>query len=370
MTNLNGDLAYLSNSKRHPFSAILSGGRSWSESGQASYSFASVGISQVANFGRWNLVLSDALSYLPGTPVAGLSGVPGVGDLGVAPVQVGTDTGQGVLTDYSSRIANNSAATLSRQVTGKTSLNASGAYSFSRFLSSNLDTGNTASGAGLDNDTVTGTGGISHQVNARTSYGGNYSYSSYQYPSNSFGVATPSFSSQTASGFVSHQFTRRFSVNVSAGPEWSKIPSLGGGSALSLFVTSSASYSARNSSIGLGFNRSTNSGFGVVGGTLSNSATFTAARTFAAVWRTAATAAYTQASNLPLAGVPSYSFHTYVASAQISRAIARSFSCYASYTLQDQSASGASTIDVFSGLSNVLSFGITYSPSALHLGHQ
>jgi hypothetical protein len=55
---------------------------------------------------------------------------------------------------------------------------------------------------------------------------------------------------------------------------------------------------------------------------------------------------------------------------QVSRAIARSLSCYASYTLEDQSVSAISTVDVFSGKSQVVGFGITYSPSALHLGRK
>ena len=133
--NLSGDLAYLSSSKVHPFSAVLAGGRSWAESSQSSYSFASLGLSQVANFGRWNFVISDGVSYLPGTPTPGLSGVPGVGDLGVTTPPTGTDT-QGLLTNFSSRITNSAAGTLSRALTGKTSINASGSYSIYRFLDS------------------------------------------------------------------------------------------------------------------------------------------------------------------------------------------------------------------------------------------
>lgn len=370
MTNLSGDLAYLSNSKRHPFSTVLSGGRSFSESGQASYSFASVGVSQVASFGRWSIVLSDSVSYLPGTPVGGLSGVPGVGDLGITPVQVGTDTGQGVLTNYSSRISNLAAVTLSRQLTGKTSLNASGTDSISKFINTNLNSGNASSGAGLDSDSASGGGGINHQLNARTSFGGNYSYSSSQYPGNSLGVATPSFSSQTVSGFVSHQFSRKLSGNMSAGPEWSKVSVGGAPLSVSLFVSASGGYSAKNYSTSLAFTRSTNSGFGVTGGALSNAVNFAVSKTFAVVWRTSASAAYTRTSNLPVPNVPLYSSNTYVTAIQISRAIARSLSCYASYTLQDQAYSAQSAVDVYSGLSQSASFGITYSPSALHLGRQ
>ncbi|MDP9049763.1 MAG: hypothetical protein M3O31_03435, partial [Acidobacteriota bacterium] len=202
-SSLSGDLAYLSNSKLHTFSAVLAGGYSWSESSQNSYSFASLGLSQVANFGRWNFVVSDSISYLPGTPVQGLSGVPGVGDLGVTTVPTGADTVQGVLTNYSNRITNSAAGTLSRQLTGKSSISASGGYGIFRFLDS-ATTSTNRSGAGLDSDSVSGGAGFSHQFNSRTTYGFNYSYGRFTYPNGTLGIVAPNFSSQTASGFITH----------------------------------------------------------------------------------------------------------------------------------------------------------------------
>ena len=38
---------------------------------------------------NWNFVVDDAVSYLPESPTTGLSGIPGVGDIGVEPVQIG-----------------------------------------------------------------------------------------------------------------------------------------------------------------------------------------------------------------------------------------------------------------------------------------
>ena len=47
-TNLSGDVAYLSNSKRNPFSMVFAGGRSWGTAGEPSYVFLSLGLSQVS----------------------------------------------------------------------------------------------------------------------------------------------------------------------------------------------------------------------------------------------------------------------------------------------------------------------------------
>ena len=368
-TNLSGDIAYLSNSKQHPFSMIFAGGHSFSESGQASYTYLNLGFSQVANLGRWNFVLSDNVSYLPGTPAAGLSGVPGVGDLGVNPVQLGGDTGQGVLTNFSNRVTNTAAGSAQRQLTGKTSLSASGSYSTSRFLDSTITSSNTSS-AGLDSSGWTAGAGVNHQVDARNSFGGNYSYSNFSYPGNNLGLSTSGFVSQTVSADYSRQLTHKLKMSVAAGPQWTSLGSGGGGTATSLFADADANYAGKSASSSLIFVRSTNNGYGTAGGAVSDSAAFNVSRTFAVVWSASASASYSRSSNLPVAGLAPFTIDTTVESIQISRAIARSLSGYASYTLEHQSNPGTATVDVFSGLSQVVGFGLTFSPSALHLGRQ
>jgi hypothetical protein len=366
-TNLAGDVAYLSNSKQHPFSMVFSGGYSFSESAQASYTFLNLGFSQVANFGRWNLVLSDNVSYLPGTPTTGLSGIPGLGDLGVNPVQIGGDTGQGVLTSFSSRVANSAAASVQRQLTGKTSLSASGSYSLTRFLSSSSNSASSSS-AGLDSSSASGGAGINHQIDARNTYGGNYAYTRFGYSGNTFGLAAPDFASQTASAMFSHQFTRKLAFSVSAGPQWTT--TAGSPAGISVFADTSANYNGKNYGTSLAFLRSTNNGFGSTAGAVSSSVMFSASRRFALVWNCALSSGYTHSSALPFAGVAPYAVNTTVEAIQVSRAIVRNLSTYASYTLQNQSNSGSSAINVFSGRSQTVGFGITYSPSSLHLGRQ
>jgi hypothetical protein len=366
-TNLSGDIAYISVSQRDPFSMVFSGGRSWSTSGQPSYSFLDLGLSQVANFGRWNFVVSDSVSYLPSTPTGGLSGVAGVGDLGLNPVPVGTETGQGVLTNFSSRVVNAAAGTIQRQLTGKTSLNASGSSGITHFLNNSVN----GTSLGLDSNYETGGGGISHQVDVRNSFGGNYAYSSYSYSGSNAGVAGTGFVSQTASLQFSHQFTRKLGLTASGGPQFTTVNLSGSGASLSLFVNALASYAGQFSRAGLAFSRGTNSGYGVIGGSISNSVQFSGTRTFGRVWGTAVTSAFTQTSSLPGAGAGAgqYSFHTTLFGVQVSRAIARSLSAYTSYTLQNQSGQGSATVvDVYSGFSQVLGFGLTYSPTAIHVG--
>ena len=358
-TNLNGDVAYISSSTRNPFSMVLAAGYSFATSNQPSYSFANLGLSQVMNVGRWNMVLSDNVSYLPGTPTTGLSGIPGVGDLGINPIQVGVNTGQGVLSLYSNRVSNTASGSIQRHLTGKTSVNGSGYYSLIHFLD------NTASALGLDNTSVGGGGGIGHEFSQRTSMGGNYTYASFD-----FGTLFPGFSSQTVSLSYTRRYNRKLTLSGAAGPQWTTVQIPGSKASLSLFVDASATYAGHYSNSALSYVRSTNSGYGVVGGTLSDSITLSTSRIFARVWNGALMSAFSRSASLPGQNLNQFTFDTYVAGGQLSRALARSLSVYGSFTFQDQSSSSnvGSTLNAFNGRSEILGFGITYSPMSKHFG--
>jgi hypothetical protein len=273
-----------------------------------------------------------------------------------------------VLTGFSTRVDNTSSLSLARQITGKTSFNASGSYSLTRFLS-NSGSSTVPSSPGLDTDGDSVNASLSHRIDALNSLAGNFAYSRNTYSGTSSGIRQPGFSSQTASLQLSHQFTRKLSASLAAGPQWTSIDSPGLTPELSLFANLSATFTGEFSHASVNYSRSSNSGFGVVGGAISNSVTFSTGRVFDRVWMVALTAAYTQTSNLPLAATLPFTFHTTVAGVQVSRALARTLSAYASYTLQKQSNQGTgAAVDLFSGLSNVAGFGITFSPSAVRLG--
>jgi hypothetical protein len=364
-TNLSGDLAYLSESKFHPFSMVLSGGRTLGLNGEPSYGFASLALSQVFNVKRWNFVIADSVSYLPNTATGGISGVPGLGDLGVSPVQVGTSAGQGILTNYSPEVNNTATASVQRQLTSRTAINASGSYSILRFVNGVGSSG----GFGLQSDTVTGSAGFTHRLSARNTYGGNYAYSRTIFVRNHFqGIPTPNFESHTASFTYSHQFNRRLELDLAAGPEWVKLNS-SNSTGLSAYADASLGYSTLLGHMGLSYVRSTNSGWGVVAGALSDAVTFHASRLYGRVWEASANASWTHTVGLPTPNTPTYDLQTEVAGFQLSRALARSLSGYVSYIAENQShASTNGTTDLFNGLNHVIGFGVTYSPMPRRFG--
>jgi len=357
-TSVSGDVAYLSESKYHPFSMVLAAGNTWGWTKQPSYRFASLGLSQLINVGRWNFTLSDNVSYLPQTATSNLSGVPGVGDLGVAPIQIGPDGGQGLLTNYSPQVSNAAGGSVLRQITGKTAFNASGSYSILRFVDS------SNGGLGLEGDTVTGSAGITHRLNARNTFGGNYAYSSYKFLNNlNLGFPQSNFTSQTASFTYSHQVSRRLSFNVAAGPEWTKINYAQNPVTVNAYADVSVHYATRFGHMLGAYVRSTNSGFGVVGGSLSDSVTFTATRLHREVWSTTASVGWTHTSSLPTPNAIAYDVKTLVAGFQVSRALSHSLSAFTSFTVEHQThASTFGTVNLFDGNNNILAFGITYSP--------
>jgi hypothetical protein len=115
--------------------------------------------------------------------------------------------------------------------------------------------------------------------------------------------------------------------------------------------------------------RNTNSGWGVVGGAQSDSVTFQASRIYSRVWEASANAGWSHTSGLPTPNALQYNFETEVAGVQMSRALARSLSAYASYTVENQSHTSTNgTIDLFNGLNNVIGFGVTYSPVPRRFG--
>jgi hypothetical protein len=367
-TSVSGDLAYLSDSKLHPFSLVATGGHSFGERGEPSNSFFGLGFSQVANIGRWGLVVSDNLSYLPGTASPGLSGVAGQGDLGVNPIQITGDSTQGLLTNYANRINNIVALGVSRQLTGKTSVSASGNYTTLKFIDTTLNNSNQST-AGLDSTSETGQGGLQHQVDSRNSFGASYGYSKYSYSNNNFGIIAPGFASQDVAASYGHHFSPRLSVSLSGGPQWTTIQTATNVTSTSVFVDASGIYDGKFTNFGLTFVRSTNNGYGTLGGGLSNGVTFSASHRFGIVWNVAASANFSQTSSLAAVGIPEFTAETNVDGVQMSRALRRNLSGYASYTYQRQNTSGLGAISTYSGTSQIIGIGITYSPDAIRLGH-
>jgi len=358
-SNISGDFAYASSSLTHPTSIVYSGGYLGSESSELpSSSFQNLALSQEFRGHHWDVIASDTVSYLPQSPVGGLSGVPGIGDLGVVPITIGATFGPGILTNYDTRVSNITGVTVSRELTGSTSVQASGNYAIQRFLDSNGE-----DYSGFNSNQTEGSAGITHRINARNSFGVNYLYSKFTYVSQPF-----SFTSNGVNFDYTYRWTHKLTFDVSLGPQFSDSTTFSS-TATTLAASLALTYLGERSSAALSYVRGTNAGSGVVEGALSDSVGFTAQRRLNQVWNVAGSANYTHTQSLPTLVFQAFDVSSEVVAGQISRGFGRSFSAFASYTLEKQNTSGSSLTSLtFTGLQQVFGFGVTYSPATHHLG--
>ncbi|HTD95590.1 MAG TPA: hypothetical protein VK627_01625, partial [Edaphobacter sp.] len=86
-TSLSGNVGYVSKSTKLPSTILYSGGVLFTtQAGQGTSTFQNLAISQGLVNGPWAFYITDSVSYLPQSPTTGLSGIPGIGDLGSLPI--------------------------------------------------------------------------------------------------------------------------------------------------------------------------------------------------------------------------------------------------------------------------------------------
>jgi hypothetical protein len=341
---------------------IYSGGYIYSNISSASEPsswFHNLSLSQILNTQRWHLTVSDSVRYLPEAADAGLSGIPGQGDLGISSPTPGTDTGDDILTNFGSRVTNSASADISRDITGSTSFDASGSYMIQRMIGD--------SSSGLDTDSESGSAGFSHRIDALSGADVNYSYTSFSYPGSLF-----AFTSQSATIGYHRKLNRLLSVSGSGGPQWTNSVSPGapGGTNINFTIDASANYSTEEAGIAASFSRGVRGGSGVVEGSLVDTANLSYNRRLSLVSSASATFAYTQNSSIPNLTTAAFSTTSYSGSFQFTRALGRFISGYLSYTALTQNLEGSlPSSNGFNGLQQIFSGGITYSPRAIHFGH-
>src|SRR5258708_21520634 len=164
-TALSGDVAYTAKSTMRPFSVIFAGGLILpNQQGQDFSSFWNIAASQgyITRHSVFNV--SDSFSFLPQSPTTGLSGIPGVGDLGAVPVQGPVEgPAGGILSVAGNRYVNSLTGNVERQISHDTSISGSGSWSVLNFLDKN------ASASGLNSTQISGMVAVNQRLDARSS---------------------------------------------------------------------------------------------------------------------------------------------------------------------------------------------------------
>lgn len=363
-SSISGNLAYLSGSTLNPFSAVYSGGFQRTDgystgTQRPARIFQSLRVSQGFHLQRWMFHVDDNFSYLPDAPAGGLSGIPGLGDVGIPSP---TDPNQGILTNYAKRLNNSASGTVTRAVTGRTSVQLTGEYDVLNFLGS-------TSASLLSNDFISGTAQVTHALSPIRNYFVRYNNSNFRYPNtpNQF-----SFATQSLMIGYSSALSRQTRFSISAGPQRTSSPETPqNGASYDATVNATFDHSEERSSLTLAFNRAARSGSGITPGSNSQNLTANYNYRLSRVSSVSVNAGYFRSGRIASISTVDFSTQTVDAGVQGARSIGRFLSAYVSYTLLKQSISNSlQSSAAFNGVSHVIAGGITYSPRAIHLGHQ
>jgi hypothetical protein len=353
-----GSAAYVSGSERHPLSFVYGGGYLFGNNGQPSASFQNLSISQVLNARKFTFMLSDLVSYLPVAPRFGISGVPGVGDLGSSPIGTGVVPGDSLLSNYGRRVTNTAIGSMSIRLTDHDSIRSSISYTRQHFLD----------GDGIENNQLTAGGELDHVFNQTTTVGAGYTYTRGTYPQ--FGV---DFFAQGAAVIVQHSFSPRLTSSAWIGPQFTH----GSDTTLvptrtSILVGASTNYFHGRDSYNANYSHGVSAGSGVLYGALVDDLTLSAQRRFGENWSGGFFGSFAHGRTLANKGTGAYtSALSTTAGVQVSRRVSEHWAAFGSYAAEYQDVGQLqATNNAFDGVAHALSFGVTYTPKALHLGRR
>jgi hypothetical protein len=373
-TGFSGNVSYTAKSQVLPFNLLVSSGFFLpNQEGQGSTGYANMAVSQGYVTRRWVFNISDSFSFLPQSPTTGLSGIPGVGDLGSTPVQnpVSGPAG-GVLTYAANRIGNTVNGSVERQITRDTSFSGSGSWSKLYFLN---DNGNQD--GGLDSSQVSGVVAVNRRLDARSSLSVNAVYSTFDFSGANAGVGEPDIESRGINLSYQRLLSRTLSVSFSGGPQWiSSSNSTYIPSSLNAAATASLGYSKGFTSASIGYSHGVNAGSGVLPGAISDSIFLTVGHTFGRNWVASLNAGYSRSSGLTQLTeegslIPiKEKYDSEFGGVQLTRRFSTHFSGYVSGAVQNQTSNnpGFTEINAFSGTSETFGVGITFTPRSTNLG--
>jgi hypothetical protein len=376
MTNAGGDLSYISGNAALPSSVLYSGGYLWTNvPGLASTTYQNITFSQGLVRKAWSVAVSNTFSYLPLSPAFGISGLPGVGDLGVQTSQAGSGPAPTLLSNFSTILADSVTGAVTRSLDYNTSVFASVQWGTMRFLGQ----------PGLDNTDQTESAGVNRRLNARNTLGVDYAYSSFTYP----GLGNFSFISQSLNFLATRRWTRAISLSASIGPQWiSSSDAAAFPPQTDLAAAIAFTYTGEFNSANIGYSRGAMSGLGVMPGGFEDSVQGSVQQALGRNWSVAYTASYIRTSGF---GSGSYGYpgsnifgvnaaNALIAEStgniaaeyggvQLNRRLATAFSTFVSYTAENQSyGQSAGAQNALNGFGQFVGIGITFAPRSKRLG--
>jgi hypothetical protein len=221
---------------------------------------------------------------------------------------------------------------------------------------------------GQNSDMVMGDMGVTHRVNAHNSIAGLYSFSHIGYGASLNVVAgTPQIGSieiNTAQFSFNRQWNRHISTSAAVGPQWSSTSNSSiEPSTTNVAASASVNDRFRFGTASLSYSHGIQGGSGFLIGAETDVAAANYSRELSKKLTLGLTGSYMRTAGLQDNGVT----NTKYGGAQVNRQLGRYMTVFASYTGIDQSSSSTLNANALSGLTQVIGFGIGYSPRETHL---
>ncbi len=351
-SNASAQVDYANGKERLPFNLTYGGGYTWTETGPT-YStglFQHLLASQGFTWPKWDVKVSDDVSYRPQAPTTGFSGIPGIGE----PIGGSGSTppsSQSILT-LNTHVVNNAVNGEFQHILNyATSITGGGGSELLRYPDGN----------GLDTNTLMADAGLKWRLDARDSLTGKYSFTQYGYPGHSL-----TFVTNSGLFGLKRQWNRKIVTDASVGPQWvSSSDSTIVPSSTKVSATASIIYNFRSVTAGLSYTRQANGGAGYLLGAEANGVAGNFSKDFGRNLTIGINGSYMRITGLQNNEVISSKF----GGAQATRKLGRYLTAFASYTAIDQSSSSPLPANALTQLLQVVGFGIGYSPRETHLSH-
>lgn len=353
---LSGGLQYVSDSERKPLSLQFGAGYGWILSGNdfGAGAFENFLISQGFQQRDWSFTLSDNVSYLPESQIAGFTGQPGTGEpvTGTGTSPTPTET---IFTAQTVLLNNTTKANYDHRLSTENTLNLSGMF----------ETLNFPKGGGYNTQTLNSTAGISQRLDGRNTLSETYDFDHYSYSDTGTTISTNS-------GLFGYQrlWSRKLMTNVSLGPDW--VSNSGGqpagstnqklNSSIQLAVNALVNETLHHGTATLTYMQGTNSGGGYIYGGGMKRATLAYHLDFRNKASFELNGGWYRTAGLLTSGVINAKFGV----AQISEPIGKNFALFGNYTGTAQGSSISVPNGVLGTFWQNFSAGIAYSPVAHH----
>jgi hypothetical protein len=350
--SVSGNVMYQTGKAKRPLDINYAGGYTFAFT-DATYGagyFQNLNVSQVFGGHKWLLRIGDDISYRPQSPTIGFDGI------GTTTAPPTTPPSENVLTENSHTINNVTTAAFSVPISFSVSFNANANYSILRYPD---DTG-------FDTSALFGGAGISRRMGARTNISGEFQESRFNFSGedvDNTGGKGVTFRTTSVLGEISHSFNKRFSVHVSAGPEWVNSNGVANFPSRTNFsLAAGAAYHLRNDTYSVEYFHGDNGGSGVFYGAEFNNVNASYTRRIEKTSTFSARFGYQQNTGLALNTGSSSGLY---AGATASKRLGKLFSLGVNYFATQQTSSLVNNPTVLNGLLQGLSVSVGYAPRGM-----